>query len=258
MKKIALLLFAFSSVTFADIQRILPEVSTSIELSNRDVNRLVCANGGPLTPGVYSEEKPIIVQQGQDGRSYYVKFKVLQNSETLDNRYFSEPTELYLSCGKSVFELVIKPTYTDAKTVWLGNNVADKMHENQELMGAMSLEEASIMLATSIIKDSNQRDALPSSFTEIKSQNAPWVTGLTDKQGRPVAVKIKKVRDVLVEGTGLRASEYTISADSNVYLDELMFMKREFGTNIFTITLEQLAVSKGMKTTLVVVQREGV
>jgi hypothetical protein len=72
-----------------------------------------------------------------------------------------------------------------------------------------------------------------------------------------VAIKIKKIRDVLVDGTGLRASHYTILADTNVMLDELMFLKPSFGSNIFTVTLEALHLSKGMQTTLVIVQREG-
>jgi len=237
--------------------QVLPEIPATIELSNRDVNRLVCANGGPLSNPVFSIEKPLTVVPGADGRSYYVKFKALQDNATMDLKYYSEPTELYLTCGKSVFELVIKPSYVDRKTITLGSDTVDRIHQNQELMGSMALEESAVMLATAIIKDAKDQDPLPTSFTERPAKAQGWVTGLTDRMGRPVAVKIKKIRDVLVDGTGLRASHYTIYANTNVMLDELMFLKSSFGSNIFTVTLEALHLSKGMQTTLVIVQREG-
>lgn len=250
-------LIASGSALAAPATQVLPEIPSTIELSNRDVNRMVCANGGPLSNPVYSQEKPLVVEPGADGRSYFVKFKVLQDNATMDLKYYSEPTELYLTCGKSVFELVIKPSYVDRKTIILGNDTADRMHQNQELMGAMSLEESAVMLATAIIKDAKDQDPLPTSFTERPAKNNGWVSGLTDRSGRPVAVRIRKVRDVLVDGTGLRASHYSIIADTNVMLDELMFLKPTFGSNIFTVTLEALNLSKGMQTTLVIVQREG-
>lgn len=242
---------------FTHATQVLPEIPATIELSNRDVNRMVCANGGPLSNPVFSEEKPLTVQPGSDGRSYYVKFKVLQDNATLDLKYYSEPTELYLTCGKSVFELVIKPAYVDRKTITLGSDTVDRIHQNQELMGSMALEESAVMLATAIIKDAKNQDPLPTSFTERPAKQHGWVSGFTDRKGRPVAIKIKKIRDVLVDGTGLRASHYTILADTNVMLDELMFLKPSFGSNIFTVTLEALHLSKGMQTTLVIVQREG-
>lgn len=240
-----------------ETQRVLPEVASTITLSNRDVNRLVCANGGPVSSPVYSDEKPVQVLAGKDGRSYYVKFRVMSDNVTGDQKYYGEPTELYVTCGKSVYELVIHPTYSDRQTVYLGNDTADRMHANQELMGAMSLEEAAVMLSMAVIKDAKDQDPLPTSFTSRPVTSPRWATGLTDKQGRPVAVHIKKVRDVLVDGTGLRASHYLIQADANVMLDELMFLSPSFGSNIFTVTLEALYLHKGMQTTLVIVQREG-
>lgn len=238
-------------------QRVLPEVASTIQLSNRDVNRLVCANGGPVSSPVYSDEKPIVVMAGKDGRSYYVKFRVLQDSVTNDQKYYGEPTELYVTCGKSVYELVIHPSYVDRQTVYLGNDTADRMHANQELLGSMSLEEAAVMLSMAVIKDAKDQDPLPTSFTSRPVSTPRWATGLTDKQGRAVAVHIKKVRDVLVDGTGLRASHYLIKADANVMLDELMFLSPSFGSNIYAVTLEALYLHKGMQATLVIVQREG-
>lgn len=258
MKGLAIVIITSSMGFFSHASQVLPETPTSIELSNRDVNRLVCANGGPLSNPVFSSEKPITVTAGADGRSYYVKFKVLQDNATMDLKYYSEPTELYLTCGKSVFELVVKPIYEDRKTVTLGSDTADRMQHNQEMMGSMALEESAVMLATAIIKDAKEQDPLPTSFTERPAKRSEWVSGFTDRNGRPVAIKIKKIRDVLVDGTGLRASQYTILAQTNVMLDELMFLKPLFGSNIFTVTLEALHLSKGMQTTLVIVQREGV
>ncbi|EAT8819555.1 hypothetical protein FBE61_24515, partial [Salmonella enterica] len=81
-KAILILLAAMSAQAFAtekksfpqNTQRVLPEISTQVVLSNRDVNRLVCESGEASKP-VYSKEKPVEVGVGSDRRSFWVKFK---------------------------------------------------------------------------------------------------------------------------------------------------------------------------------------
>lgn len=77
-----------------------------------------------------------------------------------------------------------------------------------------------------------------------------------DSRGRQIPIEIKKERDVLVDGTGLRGSQYSIRALNNVTITETMFLNTKFGSNIFAITAEKLALSTGQISTLVIIHRE--
>lgn len=234
-------------------QRVLPEVSTQVVLSNRDVNRLVCESGKAVKP-VYSTEKPVEVKVGSDRRSFWVKFKYLAEGGT--NHYYAEPTELFLTCGNSVFELIALPKYENPHKVLLGSDTKNRIKDNQALFGSLSLEEAAVTLSTKMITDgSNNGAGLPESF-EVVPQKGNWSHNVFDSRGRQIPIEVRKERDVLVDGTGLRGSQYTIRALSNVTLTETMFLNSQFGTNIFAITAENLALSAGQLSTLVIVHRE--
>ncbi|ELY3740523.1 type-F conjugative transfer system secretin TraK [Cronobacter turicensis] len=262
MKKIlALMLMASSALATAaekqtfpqNTQRVLPEISTQIVLSNRDLNRLVCESGEAIKP-VYSKEKPVEIQVSSDRRSFWVKFKYLVEGSV--NHYYSEPTEIYLTCGTSTFELIALPKYEGPHKILLGSDTKDRMKDNQSLFGALSLEEAAITLSTKMISDSGDNGkGLPESF-EVVPQQGSWLSNIYDNRGRHVPVEVRKERDVLVDGTGLRGSQYSIRALNNVQLNETMFLNSQFGTNIFAVTAENLALSRGQLTTLVIIHRE--
>lgn len=233
-------------------QRVLPEVSTQVVLSNRDVNRLVCESGEATKP-VYSKEKPVEVGVGSDRRSFWVKFKYLAQDGV--NHYYSEPTELYLTCGTSTFELIALPKYENPHKVLLGSDTKDRIKDNQALFGSLPLEEAAIALTTKIISDGSGGKGLPESF-EVVPDRGSWMKNIYDSRGRHIPIEIRKERDVLVDGTGLRGSQYTIRALNNVTLTETMFLNSNFGTNIFAITAESLSLSRGQLSSLVIVHRE--
>ncbi|EDK1561891.1 TraK domain-containing protein [Enterobacter hormaechei] len=234
-------------------QRVLPEISTQVVLSNRDVNRLVCESGEAVKP-VYSTEKPIDVKVSSDRRSFWVKFKYLAQGG--QNHYYAEPTELFLTCGTTTFELIILPKYENPHKILLGSDTKQNIKDNQALFSALSLEEAAVSLSTKIISDADTNGrGLPESFEVIPVKDN-WTQNVYDSRGRHIPVEVKKERDVLVDGTGLRGSQYTIRALNNVTLTETMFLNTKFGTNIFAITAEKLALSTGQLSTLVIIHRE--
>lgn len=233
-------------------QRVLPEVSTQVVLSNRDVNRLVCESGEASKP-VFSKEKPVDVGVSSDRRSFWVKFKYLAEGGV--NHYYAEPTELYLTCGTSTFELIALPKYENPHKILLGSDTKDHIKENQALFGSLALEEAAVALTTKIISDGSGGKGLPESF-EVISDRGSWMQNIYDSRGRHIPIEVRKERDVQVDGTGLRATQYTIRALNTVTLTETMFLNSKFGTNIFAITAENLALSAGQLTSLVIVQRE--
>lgn len=234
-------------------QRVLPEISTQVVLSNRDVNRLVCESGEAVKP-VFSTEKPVDVKVSSDRRSFWVKFKYL--SQGGENHYYAEPTELFLTCGTSTFELIVLPKYENPHKIMLGSDTKESIKANQALFSALSLEEAAVSLSTKIISDSDTNGrGLPESF-EVIPVKENWMRDIFDSRGRIIPIEVKRERDVLVDGTGLRGSQYTIRALKSVTLTETMFLNTKFGTNIFAITAEKLALSTGQLSTLVIIHRE--
>lgn len=262
MNKILFALMVFTSVSVnateqkifsQNTQRVLPETSTQVVLSNRDINRLVCESGEAVKP-VFSEEKPVVVSVSRDRRSFYVKFKYLAQGGV--NHYYSEPTELFLTCGTSTFEIIALPKYDNPHKVLLGSDTKDRIKDNQTLFGSLSLEEAAVTLSTKMISDTNSSGkGLPESF-EVIAKRGDWIRNVYDSRGRQIPVEVRKERDVLVDGTGLRGTQYTIRALNNVQLTETMFLNTKFGTNIFAITAESLALSTGQITTLAIIHRE--
>ncbi|KAE9828248.1 TraK domain-containing protein, partial [Escherichia coli] len=171
------------------------------------------------------------------------------------NHYYSEPTELFLTCGNSTFELIVLPKYENPHKVLLGSDTKDRIKDNQALFGSLALEEAAIALTTKIISDGAGGKGLPESF-EVVPDRGNWMQNIYDSRGRHIPIEVRKERDVLVDGTGLRGSQYTIRALNNVTLTETMFLNSKFGTNIFAITAENLALSTGQLSSLVIVHRE--
>lgn len=244
--------FAQAKTFPQNTQRVVPEISTEVSLSNSDVNRVVCESGEAVMP-TYSKEKPVTVNISKDRRSFWVKFKylVMENGQ---NRYLSEPIELFLTCGTSTYELIAKPEFGSPHKILLGSDSKDKIKDNQALFGALSLEEAAIMLTTKMITEDGN-SGLPDSF-EVRPTKGSWQRNIYDEHGRMIPVEVLQEREVFVDGTGLRGTQYTVRALNNVQLKETMFLNSKFGENIFAITAENLSLSSGQLAALVIIHRE--
>lgn len=233
-------------------QRVIPELSTEVTLSNSDVNRIVCENGEAVSP-VFSKEKPVTVVIGKDRRSFNVKFKYLVMPSG-QNRYLSEPIELFLTCGTTTFELIAKPEFGPPHKVLLGSDTKDKIKDNQALFGALSLEEAAVMLTTKMITEDGN-SGLPDSF-EVRPTQGTWQQNIYDERGRLIPIEIRQEREVMVDGTGLRGTQYSIRALNNTQIKETMFLNSKFGDNVFAITAENLSLTSGQISSLVIIHRE--
>ncbi|MGX9280544.1 TraK domain-containing protein [Pantoea ananatis] len=244
---------ATQAKTYADnTQRVLPEISTQVTLSNSDLNRVVCESGEAVKPA-FSKEKPIIADVASNRRGFFVKLKylMLPNGQ---NRYLSEPVELFLTCGDSTYELVINPEFGPPRKLILGSDTKGKIKDNQAMFGALSLEEAALMLTQKMITDGGEA-GLPDSF-EVRPLKGAWLRNVTDERGRLLPVEIRGEREVSVGGTGLRGTQYTVRALNNVQLKETFFLNSKFGENIFAITSENLSLSTGQQSSLVIIHRE--
>jgi len=99
-----------------------PEKTVWVELSNTDLNRVVCSDG-EITDVLFSQEKGIRVKTA--GESAYIKF-MMQQGETPDERpsTVKVPSEFYMVCGGETYSFIAKPRQVPSRTVYLVSEMA--------------------------------------------------------------------------------------------------------------------------------------
>ena len=223
------------------MQRVLPEVSTRIVLSNSDVNRVICPE--PIKDAVYSTEKGIKVTLTENNG--WVKFLVMKKDG--HDLYASSPVELYLICGDSIYSIIAVPKRIPSQTVMLSPGKSN-IKKNMALMGELPLEKRVISLIKSAYTDS-----IPDSFTVIN--NAKSYTIFTD-----LDVMLK--RSVVVEGEGLQLKEFHIrlknqSQLASVNLKEKDFLKKELTKKALAVSIDLHNLTRGELSRVFVVERTG-
>ena len=95
------------------VKFISPDMPSIVQLSNRDINRIVCS--GPMSDLIYSEEKGVTGHFS--GNSAFIKFK----AEDLDGQltYAETPSELFIVCNGAVYTLIAEPNATSSVTLHL-------------------------------------------------------------------------------------------------------------------------------------------
>ena len=99
------------------------ESITAVEMSNRDVNRIVCSDG-LINDAFFSEEKGIMVQN--DGRNSFVKFLIKHDGINPD-AYASHRAEFYVVCGGQVYTLMVTPKDIIGQTIRLMPGASDRI-----------------------------------------------------------------------------------------------------------------------------------
>lgn len=250
MKKIILLTALVASFNaFANSvykpQVVMPETLTTVDVSNKDFNYFTCTNGQAVD-FVKSKEKAFTVSYTNNGKGFLVKFSLKKNTLTQETLYNSEPVELILTCGEQNYELLLRPTMSDMKKIILGGPNANPIKENIALFRGKDLEDAAHLLALQVILESAE-NPLPYSYAVTP---APKDIAMDFYMIDGIA--LRPIKNVKVEGIGIRATEYQIFALRDIKLQEDMFLKTPLGDNIFTVTLADLNLTKGQQTTLVI------
>jgi conjugal transfer pilus assembly protein TraK len=221
----------------------LPEQTSRIRLSNRDVNHLVCV-GGDIEDVKFSAEKGLAVERG--GSDAWIKFLV---KETDDNgaktrSYVTTPSEFFVSCNGAIYPLYAEPADIAAQTVTLVPGASQRAHTNDALLGPLVEEERAVSVTLALLQD-----RVPASFSEV----APRSDVLTVTELPTVTLSERRRLDI--EGSGLSASEYRITTTAAASLDERAFLDRALGANIFAVTLDRLTLAAGGTARLIVVRR---
>jgi conjugal transfer pilus assembly protein TraK len=221
----------------------LPDQTSRIRLSNRDVNHIICA-GGEIEDVKFSAEKAIAVERG--GSDAWIKFlvKEVEDDGVATRSYMTTPSEFFVSCNGAIYPLYAEPSDIPAQTVTLVPGPAQRARANEDLLGPLVEEERAVSITLSLLQD-----RVPASFSEVAPRSGRVVVAALP------AAMVTERRRVEIEGSGLSASEYIIATPVPVTIDERQFLDRSLGANIFAVTLDRLTVAAGGSARLIVIRR---
>jgi conjugal transfer pilus assembly protein TraK len=221
----------------------LPDQTSSIRLSNRDINHLVC-QGGEIEDVKFSAEKAIAVEKA--GADAWVKFLVKESDDAgqVTRSFVTTPSEFFVTCNGAIYSLYAEPSDIPAQTVTLVPGASQRARANGELLGPLVEEERAVSITLSMLQD-----RVPASFTEIAV--SPRQLALSAAP----ALRITERRRVTIEGTGLSASEYWVEANADSEIDERLFLDTAMGKRIFSVTLDRLSLKVGETARLILLRR---
>jgi len=243
-----LLLSLSASVALANRQTLTADTTQGVALSNRDINRVVCAEGA-ISDVFYSEEKGMLVEV--KGQNAFVKFLIRKQAGL--NQYVNQTAELHIVCAGEVYTLVANPQPIVTQTVYLSGGLKTRIKDNLRLFRAMAKEEQLLQLTQAVY-----RDEIPETYqvqrfssTITVSPKAPDMIALY------ASIQLTKLKEVRVEGLGYRATEYAILAKAPVALLESDFAQPSFGSTIAAITVTPLQLNSGQIGRLIIID-EGI
>lgn len=221
----------------------LPDQTSSIRLSNRDINHLVC-QGGEIEDVKFSAEKAIAVEKA--GADAWVKFLVKESDDAgqVTRSFVTTPSEFFVTCNGAIYPLYAEPSDIPAQTVMLAPGASQRARANGELLGPLVEEERAVSITLSMLQD-----RVPASFTEVAVSPRPLALSAAP------AIRITERRRVAIEGTGLSASEYWIEASADSEIDERLFLDTAMGARIFSVTLDRLSLRAGESARLILLRR---
>ncbi len=215
-----------------------PESPTSLEMSNRDINRIVCTNG-VFEDYRYSGEKGIIVEAV--GGDAFVKYQIIE--EGAARKFVTVRSEFFFKCGGQMYTIFATPRDIASQTIFLGSPRAKAAEANLRIFNPLSDEERVVAISLQILSDT-----VPSTFSRVLLEEE-YQAGLIP------GADVRRLSHTHLEGIGLSAAEFQIRATRPMVLDEVMFADRRFGRSIYGITLETPQLKAGETTRVVLVYR---
>lgn len=221
----------------------LPDQTSAIRLSNRDVNHVVC-QGGEIEDVKFSAEKAIAVEKG--GGDAWIKFLVREVDDmgAITRTYVTTPSEFFVTCNGAIYPLYAEPADIPAQTIILAPGVSQRARANTDLLGPLVEEERAVSITLALLKD-----RIPASFSEVAPR-----AGTLGFAMLPAAI-LRERRQIAIDGSGLSASEYQVSVTQDTRLDERVFLDRALGANLFAVTLDRLDLKAGESARLIIVRR---
>jgi len=235
-------LLLLTSAVRADETTALPERTTAIVVSNRDVNRIYCPKD--VEDVVWSKEKPVTVKV--TGGNVFVKFMVARQGEAA--KFAETPLDLHVVCAGEVYTLILHPRDLDSATVRLGNSTKQELAAVVKDWGSLALEDKVKRLTLVAY-----RHEAPSGFSRRMIET-------TDPRFSIKAYKDMQIlgqAETLAPGTGLRATEYAVIAAKSMSLSERDFLLKDMG-DIVAVTVDPLNVAAQGASRVIVITRSAV
>lgn len=232
-----IIIVSFGAVS-ADTTEVLPEITTKIQLSSSDINRIHCSHG-EISDVLFSEEKGIEVKI--HGKDAFIKFTVQHGVEGRQHR--TTPAEVYFICGEDMYTVIAEPKKIPAVTVNLSSSLRDRINKSRDFFRGLAFEEKSRKL----IKHA-YTDTLPDYFN---------VTNVSEDIGIFNEVKLRLIRTVRVEGEGVLLKEFVLRNETSgtLHLQEEDFLIKEITRNASAVSLDPHELRSGEKARLFIVER---
>jgi len=214
------------------------EVPTMVELSGREINRIVCP--GQMTDLIFSEEKGLTGHFS--GNNAFVKFTAEEVGGKL--KYSKEPSEIYVVCNGSVYTIIGAPAEINAATVRLALPKSETVEKNIARYKNMPLEKQALQL----IKEA-YGGAFPSSYQ---------VTDKTVSVSLCPDLDLVQQQIIEVEGVGLRLKTFkaTSRLTTDIDLEEKTFLSSAIGNPILAVAVEQHTLKPKQSTRVFVVEKK--
>jgi conjugal transfer pilus assembly protein TraK len=216
---------------------IAPEIPTIVQLSNRDINRIVCS--GPMSDLIYSEEKGVTGHFS--GNSAFIKFKAEEFNDEL--MYAETPSELFIVCNGAVYTLIAEPHEIASVTLHLTAPAKDIFKKNIDHYKNMPLEKQVLQ----IIREGYE-GGYPSSY---KVANADTLIPLCGD------LSVNLMQTVDVEGVGLRLKQFKVASTrgETMELQEKTFLSLGISESILAVAIENHVLNTGEATRVFVVEK---
>jgi conjugal transfer pilus assembly protein TraK len=222
-----------------NIQTVPPEAPTPVIMSSSDINRISCPE--EIKDALSSTEKGAIIKIV--GKDAFLKFNVLK---TFDGKvkFSTTPTEIFVVCGDSTYNLVSYPKKVPSKTIRLGSGTRNRIKANQSIFASLPFEKKVIRA----IKDV-YTEQMPDSYQ---------VTRVNQPVGSYREFSIIHRRSIQIEGEGLAIHEFALVLKPGLTefkLNDKLFLKKIYGSNIVAICPEHHILYPGETTRLFIAEQ---
>jgi conjugal transfer pilus assembly protein TraK len=217
---------------------VLPEITTRVEMSSSDINRIHCSHS-QIGDVLFSDEKGIEVKI--NGKNAFLKFSAQQTMSGTE--YKTKPAEIYVVCGNDMYILIAEPMKIPATTVRLSSSLRNRIKEAGEFFKGLAFEEKNRKLIEYAYTDS-----LPDFFK---------VTNVSERIGIFKEMQLMLIKTVRVEGEGILLKEYVFKnvSDVEMHVQEEDFLIKEITKNAVAISLDPHYVGANEKGRLFIVER---
>ena len=214
------------------------DVPTIVELSNHDINRIVCP--GQMNDLIFSKEKGLTGHFS--GNNAFIKFIIEDNGD--EYIYADTPSELFVVCNGTVYSLIATPRDISSVTVRLGSPMEDSLKENIAHYKNLPLEKQALQ----IIREA-YNGTYPSSYRVTESNRRIKLSS---------DLETILLQAVDVDGIGLRMKKYQVKslASCQISVDEKAFLLPSISNSILAIAVEDHSLLPGEATRVFVVEKK--